>query len=42
MAFQIKQAVERLGIFAGALERAQPPLGFCLDLVVLAGEFTGG
>ena len=42
MAFQIKQAVERGGIVAGIEERAQPPLGFCLDLVVLAGEFTGG
>ena len=40
--FQIKQAVECLGIVAGAKKRAQPPLGLCFDLVVLAGEFTGG
>jgi len=40
--FQIKQAVERLGIVAGIKKRAQPTLGFCLDLVVLTGEFTGG
>ena len=31
-----------VGIVAGVEERAQPTLYFCLDLVVLAGEFTGG
>ena len=40
--FQIEQAIERGGIIAGIEERAQPPLGFCLDLVLLTGEFTGG
>jgi hypothetical protein len=38
---QIKQAVERLGIVAGVEERAEAPLGFALDHVVLGSEFPG-
>jgi hypothetical protein len=39
---QIEQAVERGGIVAGVVERAETPLGLALDGVVLVGEFPGG
>lgn len=38
---EIKQAVERGGIAVGVVERAEAPLGFAPDRVVLAGGFPG-